>query len=71
MIIAAGDHLAVAGEAFAAFNVAREPKKLAILPGGHFDAYLGPGFEMASGAARDWFAQHLRQGVEQPTLTGL
>jgi len=71
MVIAAGDHLAVADEAFAAFNVAREPKKLVILPGGHFEAYLGPGFEMASGAARDWFVQHLRQGVVQPTLTGL
>jgi hypothetical protein len=71
VIIAAGDHLAVADEAFAAFNVAREPKKLVILPGGHFEAYVEPGFEMASGVARDWFVQHLRQGVEQPTLTGL
>jgi hypothetical protein len=71
MIIAQGDHLAVADEAFAAFNVAREPKKLVVLPGGHFEAYVGPGFEMASGAARDWFVQHLRQGVEQSTLTGI
>src|SRR5579875_3385105 len=59
MIIAAGDHLAVADEAFAAYNQAREPKKLVILPGGHFEAYVGPGFELASGAARDWFVQHL------------
>jgi len=71
MIIAAGDHLAVADEAFAAFNQAREPKKLVVLPGGHFDAYVGPGFEMASGAARDWFVQHLQQGIEQQTLTGV
>jgi len=69
MIIAAGDHLAVADEAFAAFNLAREPKKLVVLPGGHFEAYVEPGFEMASGAARDWFVQHLRQGVEQSTVT--
>jgi hypothetical protein len=41
------------------FNAAREPKKLSILPGGHFDAYVGPGFKMASEAARDWF-------VDQP-----
>ena len=37
---------------------ALEPKKLVILPGGHFDAYVS-GFEAASGAARDWFSQHL------------
>ncbi len=71
MIIAAGDHLAVADEAFVAFNLAREPKKLVILPGGHFEAYVGPGFETPSGAARDWFVQHLRQGVEQSTSTGV
>ena len=71
MIIAQGDHLAVADEAFAAFNVAREPKKLVVLPAGHFDAYVGSGFEMASGAARDWFVQYLLQGVEQSTLTGI
>ena len=36
-----------------------EPKKLVILPGGHFDAY-GAGFAQASAAARDWFVAHLR-----------
>jgi uncharacterized protein len=60
MIIAAGDHLAVADEAFATFNRALEPKKLVILPGGHFEAYVGPGFELASRAACDWFVQHLK-----------
>lgn len=60
MIVAAGDHLAVADEAFAAYSRALEPKKLVVLPGGHFDAYVGAGFEQASGAARDWFVQHLR-----------
>jgi len=71
MIIAAGDHLAVADEAFAAYNQAREPKKLVVLPGWHFEAYVEPGFEMASGAARDWFVQHLRQGIEQSTLASV
>lgn len=61
MIIAAQDHLAVADEAFAAFNQAREPKRLVILPGGHFEAYVGPGFKQASEAAREWFLQHLIQ----------
>jgi len=58
MVIADGDHLAVADEAFAAYNRALEPKRLVILKGGHFDAYVRD-FEQASGAARDWFNQHL------------
>jgi len=58
MIIAAGDHLAVADEAFAAYHRALEPKQLVILNGGHFEAYVED-FERASGAARDWFVQHL------------
>ncbi len=61
MIIAEGDHLAVADEAFATYNRALEPKKLVILPGGHFGAYLEPGFARASGAAKDWFVQHLME----------
>ena len=59
MIIADGDHLAVADEAFSAYNRALEPKKLLVLKGGHFDAYVRD-FEASSGAARDWFAAHLR-----------
>jgi len=58
MVIATGDHLAVADEAFAAYNRALEPKRLVILKGGHFDAYV-TGFEESSGAARDWFFEHL------------
>ena len=45
-------------EELAAYDKAHEPKKLVILPGGHFDAYV-KGFEAASVPARDWFAQHL------------
>jgi uncharacterized protein len=58
MIIADGDHLAVADEAFAAYNHALEPKHLVILKGGHFDAYV-KAFEQSSTAARDWFVEHL------------
>jgi fermentation-respiration switch protein FrsA (DUF1100 family) len=58
MVVAAGDHLAVADEALAAFNRAVQPKKLVILPGGHFDAYVGD-FPTAAGAAADWFTEHL------------
>jgi fermentation-respiration switch protein FrsA (DUF1100 family) len=59
MIVAANDHLAVADEAFAAYNRALEPKSILILSGGHFDAYVND-FERASVAARDWFVRHLR-----------
>ena len=59
MIVAARDHLTVVDQALEAYGRALEPKRLEILPGGHFEAYAGPGFEQASGAARDWFAQHL------------
>jgi len=58
MVIADGDHLAVADEAFAAYNRALEPKHLVILKGGHFDAYV-KAFEQSSIAARDWFVEHL------------
>ena len=42
----------------AAYERALQPKKLATIAGGHFDAYLRY-FEQSSGAARDWFVEHL------------
>jgi fermentation-respiration switch protein FrsA (DUF1100 family) len=61
MVVAEGDHLTVSDLAIEAFEHAREPKRLAILDGGHFDAYVAA-FDAASAAARDWFAEHLRPG---------
>jgi fermentation-respiration switch protein FrsA (DUF1100 family) len=58
MVVAAGDHLTVSDEALAAYQRAPEPKKLTLLPGGHFDAYVKD-FAASSAAARDWFVQHL------------
>jgi len=58
MLVAKGDHLVPAELAIAAFDTAHEPKKLVILPGGHFEAYTA-GFDAASGHARDWLTQHL------------
>jgi fermentation-respiration switch protein FrsA (DUF1100 family) len=58
MVVAAGDHLTPADLALAAYGRACEPKRLELLPGGHFDAYTKD-FPTASGAARDWFVQHL------------
>jgi fermentation-respiration switch protein FrsA (DUF1100 family) len=59
LVVALGDHLTVADEALAAYERALQPKKLAALKGGHFDAYVAD-FAAASGAARDWFVEHLR-----------
>lgn len=59
MIVAQGDHLAQAPLAIDAYETAREPKRLVILPGGHFDAYVDEGFALASTPARDWFVEHL------------
>ena len=58
LLVAVGDHLVPSELAIAAYDKAHEPKKLVILPGGHFDAYV-KGFDAASIPARDWFAQHL------------
>lgn len=44
--------------AIAAYEKALEPKKLEILPGGHFDAYV-KGFEASSNPALQWFLTHL------------
>lgn len=58
MVVAAGDHLTVSDLAIEAYESAREPKRIVVLPGGHFDAYVA-GFDGASGAATEWFTQHL------------
>ena len=58
IVVAAGDHLTVCDLAIEAFEQAREPKRLVILPGGHFDAYVA-GFDGAAGAAVEWFTEHL------------
>jgi fermentation-respiration switch protein FrsA (DUF1100 family) len=61
MLVAEADHLTPAHLAIDAYEQARQPKELVILPGGHFDAYVA-GFERASGPARDWFVRHLGRG---------
>jgi fermentation-respiration switch protein FrsA (DUF1100 family) len=58
MVVAASDHLTPTDLALEAYQRAREAKRLVLLPGGHFDAYVKD-FDAASGAARDWFLQHL------------
>ena len=56
MMVADHDVLTPTDVAIAAFGRMGEPKKLAILPGGHFDAYVA-GFAQSSGHAIAWFKQ--------------
>ena len=58
LLPARNDVLTPSAFAIGAYEQAREPKKLVILPGGHFDAYV-KGFDASSGPARDWFREHL------------
>jgi uncharacterized protein len=58
MVVAALDHLTPSDLALEAYQRAREPKRLVLLPDAHFDAYV-KAFDAASGAARDWFVEHL------------
>jgi uncharacterized protein len=58
MVVALGDHLTGADQALLAYERALQPKRLVMLPGGHFDAYVA-GFDAAYGAATEWFVQHL------------
>ncbi len=59
LIVAVKDHLTVSDLAIAAYERALEPKRLVLLPGGHFDAYVEM-FDQSAGAACEWFRTHLR-----------
>jgi fermentation-respiration switch protein FrsA (DUF1100 family) len=62
MLVARGDVLTPTDLAIEAYEKARAPKRLVLLDGGHFDAYVA-GFEAAAGAARDFFVEQLRPGT--------
>ena len=59
VLIAENDVLTPTELALATYQKAREPKKLVMLPGGHFDAYT-KGFDQSMVPARDWFLEHLQ-----------
>jgi fermentation-respiration switch protein FrsA (DUF1100 family) len=58
MVVALDDTVTVTALALAAYERALEPKRLQLIPGGHFDPYL-TAFPEAGGAARAWFGEHL------------
>ena len=59
MVVAAKDHLTVVDLALDYFERARQPKELVVLPGGHFDAYVKPDFDVNAAAQLAWFRKHL------------
>ena len=59
VVVARDDHLTPFDLTARAFEAALEPKKLLVLPGGHFEAYTGRPFEISSAAQRDWFKSQL------------
>lgn len=58
LLPAINDELTPSDLALAAFALAREPKRIEVLPGGHFDIYIN-GFERSSGLAIEWFQKYL------------
>lgn len=62
MIVGLGDTVTVADLALGAYERALEPKRLELIPGGHFDPYLSA-LAKSSGAARAWFRLHLGAGA--------
>jgi len=59
MVVAEDDRLTPTDLAIDAFERAREPKKLVVFKGGHFDAYVEPGLKTTAGEATEWFKRWL------------
>ena len=58
MVVGLTDTITLTDLALGAYDEAHQPKKLVTINGGHFDPYHAD-FENSSGAARDWFLEHL------------
>lgn len=65
MVVAENDVITPTDLALSAFEKAGTPKSLIMVRGGHFTAYTDE-FAAASGAARDWFVDHLKPGSGPP-----
>ncbi|GAA2645385.1 alpha/beta hydrolase [Streptomyces lunalinharesii] len=66
MVVALADTVTVTDLALAAHERALEPKRLELIPGGHFAPYVDR-FEQSSGAALAWFREHLGRTGEPGT----
>lgn len=59
MTVAQNDVLTPTTLALGAYSRALEPKRLNILPGGHFDGYTGPNFDRSSEVQIEFLKEHL------------
>jgi fermentation-respiration switch protein FrsA (DUF1100 family) len=59
MVMGDDDRLTRTDLAIDAYERAREPKKLVMFKGGHFNAYQEPGLNTTAPAAVEWFKQWL------------
>ena len=60
MMVAAADHTMPAALGFEFYNDALEPKKLIVLPGGHYDADMPDGsLDLVIQSSAEWFRSHL------------
>lgn len=59
MVVGEDDRLTPTDLAIEAYGRAREPKKLVVFKGGHFDAYIEPGIKTTAGEATEWFKRWL------------
>lgn len=59
MVVASDDVVTPSSAALQVFETAAHPKKLVIIPGGHFDAYRGLSSDLAKDCARCFLVQHL------------
>jgi fermentation-respiration switch protein FrsA (DUF1100 family) len=65
LVVARDDRLTVTDVALTAYERALEPKRLALIPGGHFNPYLDQ-FALAEAAATEWFRAHLNNPGVSP-----
>ncbi|MBB3454161.1 hypothetical protein FHT86_002417 [Rhizobium sp. BK313] len=71
LVVARDDKLTVTDLTLQAYERALEPKRLALIPGGHFDPYLDQ-FPQAEAAATAWFREHLGKpdvSISEPALS--
>ncbi len=67
LVIATHDTITPTDLALAAYERALEPKRLELIPGGHFHPYTEQ-FDRSSGAAVSWFTLHLAARTEGSSL---
>jgi fermentation-respiration switch protein FrsA (DUF1100 family) len=68
MVVARDDKVTIADLALAGYERALEPKRLVLIPGGHFDPYLDQ-FPLAEAAATGWFREHLLNPGTSPFVS--